>query len=167
MSNELGKEVSINNGVATELTVRHTGAVLELGLANPMIFTTLDRSTDEGKDRYIAAMGTADLRIQDLVNKTFQVTDLVAHHAELSDQTTGEVINKVRLVMFLADGKTLSCCSEGIYRSLKVITGEYGLPSKASPFSLEIIPITTRNGRQTYNLRKVATPATTPVKGGK
>lgn len=168
MSNEVVGHV-IDEGTGVALAVASKSSAMDLMRPDSTLFTTIDRNTDDGKRNIVRGLGTADKQIQDLLNIDFQVNDILAHDVDLVEPTTGEVTPSVRMVFFLADGTTMSCCSKGIYRSLKIIIANYGMPSPTAPYHLRIKTITTRQGRTTYNLLTLPAPtaAETPKKGGK
>jgi len=148
-----------------DLSIKSRDSAQDLLKPDSTLLTTVDRSTLEGKSKIVRGLGTADKQIQDLLNMDFQVNDILCHDVSLVEPTTGEVTESVRMVFFLGDDSTMSCCSKGIYRSLKIIIANYGLPSPASPYYLKIKTITTRQGRTTYNL--ITLPAPTAPEAGK
>ena len=152
-----------------DLSIKSRDSAQDLLKPDSTLLTTVDRSTMEGKSKIVRGLGTADKQIQDLLNTEFVVTDILCHDVSLVEPTTGEVTESVRMVFFLADDSTMSCCSKGIYRSLKIIIANYGLPSPTSPYYLKIKVITTRQGRTTYNLITLPAPTAPEVakKAGK
>ena len=152
-----------------DLSIKSRDSAQDLLKPDSTLLTTVDRSTLEGKSKIVRGLGTADKQIQDLLNMDFQVNDILCHDVSLVEPTTGEVTESVRMVFFLGDDTTMSCCSKGIYRSLKIIIANYGLPSPTSPYFLKIKTITTRQGRTTYNLITLPAPTAPEVarKAGK
>lgn len=152
-----------------DLSIKSKDSAQDLLKPDSSLLTTVDRSTMEGKSKIVRGLGTADKQIQDLLNMDFIVNDILCHDVSLVEPTTGEVTESVRMVFFLGDDTTMSCCSKGIYRSLKIIIANYGLPSLTSPYYLRIKVITTRQGRTTYNLVTLPAPTVAEVakKGGK
>jgi len=152
-----------------DLSIKSRDSAQDLLKPDSTLLTTVDRSTLEGKSKIVRGLGTADKQIQDLLNMDFQVNDILCHDVSLVEPTTGEVTESVRMVFFLGDDTTMSCCSKGIYRSLKIIIANYGLPSPSSPYYLKIKTITTRQGRTTYNLITLPAPTAPEVtrKAGK
>jgi len=152
-----------------DLSIKSRDSAQDLLKPDSTLLTTVDRSTMDGKSKIVRGLGTADKQIQDLLNMDFQVNDILCHDVSLVEPTTGEVTESVRMVFFLGDDTTMSCCSKGIYRSLKIIIANYGLPSPTSPYYLKIKTITTRQGRTTYNLITLPAPTAPEVtrKAGK
>lgn len=169
MSNDLIISGVKDSETGLDLTIKSRDSAQDLLKPDSTLLTTVDRSTLEGKSKIVRGLGTADKQIQDLLNMDFQVNDILCHDVSLVEPTTGEVTESVRMVFFLGDDTTMSCCSKGIYRSLKIIIANYGLPSPASPYYLKIKTITTRQGRTTYNLITLPAPTAPEVarKAGK
>jgi len=169
MSSELIVSGVKDSETGLDLTIKSRDSAQDLLKPDSTLLTTVDRSTLEGKSKIVRGLGTADKQIQDLLNMDFQVNDILCHDVSLVEPTTGEVTESVRMVFFLGDDTTMSCCSKGIYRSLKIIIANYGLPSPSSPYYLKIKTITTRQGRTTYNLITLPAPTAPEVtrKAGK
>ena len=169
MSNDLIISGVKDSETGLDLTIKSRDSAQDLLKPDSTLLTTVDRSTLEGKSKIVRGLGTADKQIQDLLNTEFVVNDILCHDVSLVEPTTGEVTESVRMVFFLGDDTTMSCCSKGIYRSLKIIIANYGLPSPTSPYYLKIKTITTRQGRITYNLITLPAPTAPEVakKGGK
>jgi hypothetical protein len=169
MSSELIVSGVKDSETGLDLTIKSRDSAQDLLKPDSTLLTTVDRSTMDGKSKIVRGLGTADKQIQDLLNMDFQVNDILCHDVSLVEPTTGEVTESVRMVFFLGDDTTMSCCSKGIYRSLKIIIANYGLPSPTSPYYLKIKTITTRQGRTTYNLITLPAPTAPEVarKAGK
>ena len=163
MSSELIVSGVKDSETGLDLTIKSRDSAQDLLKPDSTLLTTVDRSTMDGKSKIVRGLGTADKQIQDLLNMDFQVNDILCHDVSLVEPTTGEVTESVRMVFFLGDDSTMSCCSKGIYRSLKIIIANYGLPSPASPYYLKIKTITTRQGRTTYNLITLPAPTAPEV----
>lgn len=116
------------------------------------IYTSLDVSTDEGKDHFMACMGDCDLSSNDVLNLPFEVEHLLSHDVYMEDKD-GEVERATRTVLILANGQTLGFVSKGVKTSLAYFIGLYGAPpwKPARKFILKSKPL--GDGKHIYTLK--------------
>ena len=111
-----------------------------------MIFCTFDASTAEGKARLYAAISDSE-QLEDNLNKTIQLVDIVGVPASVTDDATGEIREVLRLVLIGKDGKRYSAISDGLYSSLQNIMAIYGPPGLwDAPLAIKVVSGKSRRG---------------------
>ena len=91
----------------------------------PMV-ASWDLTTEQGRARVTVALDAPDLQTRNAVGRTLEVVHGLVHVIGLPDQETGEVRPKVRAVLFLADGQTLSTTSAPCLKMLGWLFRSWG-----------------------------------------
>jgi hypothetical protein len=129
------------------------------------IATNIDVKTEEGRILAGKCGGTADLKTRSVVKQVIVVTGFYAHIAELTNRLTGEVSRKIRVVLILDDGRTVSTmsgpCTNSLSKMIRmrekgfakwpihIETQEYPLEGGKSYCDMrEVLPVATRNGKK-------------------
>lgn len=81
---------------------------------------------------------TADKPIGEYVGQTIQVVHFMAHEVQLPDMATGELVDKVRIVMKLADGTTTDCFSPSFMKGFRWLAVQLGDGPWDPPLQLKI-----------------------------
>lgn len=155
--------------VSTAVTVRgdHGG----VAIFNPdaiSFYTSIDRSTNEGKAKVLKALGNSDYNLKKVADKMIiQVTDMVAHRVELVSEETGLTEEADRIILIMEDGQTLSGCSKGFKSSVTNLMAVYGKPPFAPSLPIVVNSVETRKGRGTFNLSIAGDDCTLPRIGSK
>jgi hypothetical protein len=127
---------------------------------SPVAFTNLDQSGPAGRAMVTRAMATADLKTRSAVGHTIKVIGYVAHVATLTDKVTGECTTKMRVVLFLEDGKTLSSMSSAVVRTVRYLATVCANHLWEPPIELEVREHALDGGKSYCDMREVApTPA--------
>jgi hypothetical protein len=130
--------------------------------------TNLDQSGPAGRVMVSRALATADLRTRSVVGQTIKVIGYVAHVAQLTDKITGEISNKMRVVLFLDDGRTLSTMSAGCVRLVQYLGVTLGRQKWDPPILIETREFPLPEGKSYCDMREVMpTSETPPAKKGK
>lgn len=121
------------------------------------LYTSLDRDTKEGRILIGKALGQADLKAAQFMDKPFPVADVLIHIIYLpiedaNGELTGQVDAQPRTVLIGPNGETAQFVSQGIARSLQNIMGLWGMPPWNPPLTVKLRQIETKRGR-TYNLQ--------------
>lgn len=132
----------------------------------PLAASNLDQVGPAGRAMVTQAMATADLRTRSGVGHVIDLIGYVAHVAELTNKETGECTRKLRVVLFLADGKTLSTMSAGCIRAIRYIAKQMGDGKWDPPVRVEIREHPLEGGKSYCDLRELE-PEKTKEKGGK
>lgn len=96
------------------------------------------------------AVMNADKRVENAINMTLEVINVVAHPVTLVDENTGEVITALRTVLVTKDGTGYEAVSQGITNALSRIFSIVGMPDggawEQEPVKMKIKQVATRNG---------------------
>lgn len=114
-------------------------------------YCSLPCETEEDKVKIYNVSQSSGHRLRECINMEIEMKDLFIELVELSkkDDTgndTGETTIAPRIVIIDVNGDTYSCCSSGIYLSLKRICGLYGMPNKWE-HPITIIPVLISSGK--------------------
>lgn len=92
---------------------------------------------------------------EECVRVPFSVKYYYAHAVELTDQRTGEVQSKVRLVFVNPEGETTSFASDGVLDSLDMIRRFLGDGPYDPPLKIKAVKVATRRGNTVTKLELV------------
>jgi hypothetical protein len=144
------------------------GGVAIFNPENIAFYTSIDRSTSEGKAKVFKALGNSDYSLKNVVEKKVMlITDIVAHNVELVNETTGLPEAADRIIMVMEDGQTVSGCSKGFKSSITNMLAVYGKPPFSPALPIVVMSVQTRKGRETFNLMVATDDCTLPRIGGK
>lgn len=122
------------------------------GMANGAIHTTVDMSTEEGKDLVYTALQDAE-KIEDHLNEPIALRDVVTQNMQMVNEQTGEMQDTVRVILIAADGTAYTAISNVIMNSLNTLFSIYGTPDKwDSPKNVVVTERKSRAGRRFFNL---------------
>lgn len=97
-----------------------------MGVAN--LTTSLDLTTQEGRERLAAALSTENPLLDGVVNTTIPLTDIVMRDMESVNDKTGQVETYKGVVLVCADGRCYFTGANGIRRSLFLLSLSRGKP---------------------------------------
>jgi NACalpha-BTF3-like transcription factor len=144
------------------------GGVAIFNPENIAFYTSIDRSTLEGKAKVFKALGNSDYSLKNVAEKKVMlITDIVAHNVELVNEQTGLAETADRIIMVMEDGQTVSGCSKGFKSSITNMLAVYGKPPFSPALPLVVMCVQTRKGRETFNLMVATDDCTLPRIGGK
>lgn len=142
-----------------------------VGIFNPdsiAFYTSIDRSTLDGKAKVFKALGNSDFSLKNVVEKKVMlVTDIVAHNVELTNEQTGLTETADRIILVMEDGQTVSGCSKGFKSSVTNMLAVYGKPPFSPALPIVVMGVQTRKGRETFNLMVATDDCSLPRIGGK
>lgn len=117
------------------------------------IYCSKKAETDEEKKELFNALESCDALLNDCVGQEIEIQDIYVEEKQVVDETTGELKNKYRSILFDVTGQTYATGSYGIYNVLKKIVGIYGLPdSWEKPLKVKVTKRPIRNGKQSLTL---------------
>lgn len=135
MENQESKELSLFSGVKQN------------------IYCSKKAETDEEKKELFNALESCDALLNDCVGQEIEIQDIYVEEKQVVDETTGELKNKYRSILFDVTGQTYATGSYGIYNVLKKIVGIYGLPdSWEKPLKVKVTKRPIGNGKQSLTL---------------
>ena len=109
-----------------------------------------DDGKRESKKAIYNAIQNATDRIENNINKTIEIVNVIAHPVELFDEETGEVFEAIRTVLVTKDGKSYEAVSGGIANAISRIMSIMGSPDggewEKDPIKATIVQKPTRNG---------------------
>lgn len=139
--------VSQKGNISTDLTVMSN---------NVKKFTTLDLSNEEDKKSLYNATQECDIRLNDIVGTTIEVSNIYIEERERQeiDDETGEVKNvpKFRTILFGTNGQTYVASAYGVYNSIMQIMDIFGLPTEEAPYTLIVKKRPLGDGKETLIL---------------
>lgn len=103
-------------------------------------------------------MSTADLKTRSLVGQVVAVVGFFAHVAELTDAVTGEVQRKIRCVLVLDDGRTVSTMSKACVRQIAMFHRMRGGKPWDPPIYIETREFQLEAGKSYCDMREVPKP---------
>lgn len=119
----------------------------------PDMISTVDLSDEEGQDIALVAMTSAE-RLEDNLNKEFNLKHVVVERSEAMDQETGELQETARIILVKDDGTAFSTGSASVARSVSAIIGLRGAPATwATPSRVIVEEVKTRSNRKAFALR--------------
>lgn len=123
------------------------------------LITSIDESTQEGRDRVMIAMMSGGENAMGWVNREFGIEDVTIHPIRFVGES-GEEVQTVRVLLHLEGGEIIDFRSDGILKSLGLIYRFKGKPPyrPAHRFILERLPVGD-GSRSMYSLKPVASPA--------
>lgn len=117
------------------------------------IYCSKKAETDEEKKELFNALESCDALLNDCVGQEIEIEDIYVEEKQVVDETTGELKNKYRTILFDVTGQTYATGSYGIYNVLKKIVGIYGLPdSWEKPLKVKVTKRPIGNGKQSLTL---------------
>lgn len=117
------------------------------------IYCSKKAETDEEKKELFNALESCDALLNDCVGQEIEIQDIYVEEKQVIDETSGEIKNKYRSILFDVTGQTYATGSYGIYNVLKKIVGIYGLPdSWDKPLKVKVAKRPIGNGKQSLTL---------------
>lgn len=117
--------------------------------------TNIPIDNPKGRAMTTRCLAQADLKIRSAVGQILAVVYYFAHVAEVTDTETGEVTKKVRVVMVLEDGRTVSTMSNACIRTLAVLSQHTKGQIWDPPILLEVREWPLEGGRSYCDMREV------------
>jgi hypothetical protein len=118
----------------------------------PAMICNWDIGTYEGFAREIQAQGEPDIRITDLRGEVIEWDAWCIMPATYTDDSTGEPIAGLRVVLFTTDGRTLATSSPVVARALDSVCRRYGTGPIVPPLRWGFESVDTRHGRRTFRI---------------
>lgn len=119
------------------------------------VATNITPDTPRGRGLMTRCLATADLKTRNAVGQHVEATHFFAHIAEVMNKQTGEVSQRVRVVLVLKDGRTLSTMSGGCVKALGLIASATHYAEWNPPIMLEFREFPTEDGKSYCDVREV------------
>lgn len=119
----------------------------------PMIFGSIDMTTDDGRKQYLNTVSDPDFRAEEMNGEKFAMVHWLVSRAHFDGKDGEEERDGLRIVFIDDQGRTLSTTSEAVGRWLDSVHTVFGRGPYDPPISMSLIPATSRAGRRTYKVR--------------
>lgn len=114
--------------------------------------TSMPMETVEQKKKVLRLVQQSGENIGKYIGKKITIHDVIAHPAEFVNKETGEVTYGARIIMVCAGGKTVTCASGGVARSLGMLVDTFGPLPWVKGLTVEVEQIATAANRRTFQL---------------
>lgn len=91
--------------------------------------------------------------LDDMVGKTITISDVILQPTEVTDNATGELENRTRIVLITPEGDAYGCMSTGVETSIKNLFGIVGTPPWEPAITMEVVKKQGRNGYKFTSLQ--------------
>ena len=91
--------------------------------------------------------------LDDMVGKTIAISDVILQPTEVTDNATGELENRTRIVLITPEGDAYGCMSTGVETSIKNLFGIVGTPPWEPAITMEVVKKQGRNGYKFTSLQ--------------
>ena len=136
-----------------------------VGANHAQLVTSVDETTQEGRDFLMAAMMQPGDNPAAWINKEVALQNVTIHPIQFVSDETGELVRTTRVLLHTEDGHTLDFRSDGILKSLYLIFRFQGRPPYKNPKRFILERLDVGQNRSMYALRPVAAAkADKPVK---
>ena len=122
---------------------------------NPDVRSNIALDTKEGATMMMRCLSTADMRVRNAVGQIVECVGYVAHMVEITDTETGEVADKTRVVLLLADGRTLSMMSRACVRAMRMLSRIMPAGRWEPPVRMEFKEYPLEGGKSYVDMRVV------------
>ena len=116
------------------------------------VATNARESGREGLRLAMKAASQPTVPVEGAMQVPFPVRWYYCHSVPLVNQVTGEVDDRVRIVLISPDGETCSCCSTGVLDSLDLIRRYAGDGPYDPPLPVRFVESRTRQNRKILRL---------------
>lgn len=116
------------------------------------LFSSIQGTDRATKIKVYNAISNAEHAISDMLKEEIIVQDLVAHPIKLVDETTGELLEAMRVVLLSPDGVGYHSVSSGVVDSIQRIIGIVGPAPWNEPLTIVPTEVKTRRGFKTITL---------------
>lgn len=131
-----------------ELTVQNENL-----MNNEKTYCSVNLANIEEKKNLFNKLQRADALLNDCVGTEIKLKDIyVSKYTKLNEET-GELEDKVRIILFDESGMTYATGSFGIYNILSEIMGIFGTPNTWSePLNVKVVKVPIKNNKQILSL---------------
>ena len=154
-------EETYTSDVPMKRTEEAEGGIAMWDEAAPLVRTNYDEGSKEGRIKISQGMFAADMKIRNAAKTVHKIVGYVAHAVNLATGVPGEILPRVRLVMFRDDGKTISTMSIPCVRSFAYIAAHAKPEDWQNGIEIDVQEFPLEGGKSYCNLREVDTNAKT------
>lgn len=141
-----------------EMTLENGQTIIgKLTNAQNFSYSSLDENalTEDEKIDYFNLIDSKGIALSDMINKTFEVSNIYVEAVDTEDMNTGKSVTIPRIILVAPDFKTTyTCASHGILSSLQRVFARYGEPQNwKEPKKFTVGQEKTRKGYNVLTLR--------------
>ena len=111
--------------------------------------------TEKEKKELFNALESCDALLNDCVGQEINIKDIYVEEKQVVDETTGELKNKYRTILFDENGQTYATGSYGIYNVIKKLISIYGYPTWNPSIKVKVSKKPIGNGKSRLTLTLV------------
>lgn len=117
------------------------------------MYCSIHADTQEDRlDIYEAVSNSESL--DDMVGKVVEVENVIIQPVEMTDNATGEVTLRNRIVLITPDGEAYGCTSTGVETSMRNLFAIVGCPPWTPAIAFEVVKKQGRNGYKFTTLQR-------------
>ncbi|MGE7114927.1 hypothetical protein [Lysinibacillus sp. NPDC047702] len=153
------KEIEKTPNVENEVTVVNTADVVTNLSASifentsSALFSTINATDRKSKIKLYNAISDSKNSLDDHKGEVLEITDFVAHPITLQDESTGQDVEAMRIVLIDKNGEGYHAVSAGVVSSMQRIIGIVGQgPWTDEPLEVVAVEKKTRRGYKTLTL---------------
>lgn len=150
----MGSKHEESNGALVPIDAEFSSRELEIDLTKEAghLWTTLDRSQDDERALLLHMVTTEAISLDDHVGKPFKAKHLSTMKVEVNDMETGEVMERIMLLIMDDEHKVYSTLSGPAVKSLRTIISATSRPPWPDGMELVARKVKTRSGRTCLKL---------------
>jgi hypothetical protein len=117
------------------------------------MYCSIHAETQEDRlDIYEAVSNS--LSLDDMVGKVVEVENVIIQPVEMTDNVTGEIMQRNRIVLITPKGDAYGCTSTGVETSMKNLFSIVGCPPWNPAIKFEVVKKQGRNGYKFTSLQR-------------
>lgn len=117
------------------------------------VYCSKSIETCEEKKELFNALENSDCLLIDCIGTEIAIKDIYVEQNKVLDESTGELKDKFRTILFDENGQTYATGSYGIYNIIKKIIRIYGLPTEwEKSLKVKVSKRNIGNGKQSLTL---------------
>ena len=118
---------------------------------NGRILSSFDVATPEGKIGLFNAVQGDSVKSGDVINTEVEIVHVVAYAVRFVDKD-GQIVDGIRTVLVLKDGRSVAFVSETLYRSVHWLAYSFGKPPWPAGLKVAIRQKETGSGNRIFQL---------------
>ena len=123
---------------------------------NEKTYCSIVCKNSEEKKKLFNALEKADVLLNDVVGTEFELANVYIHKYDKINEETGEVEQKVRIILFDSEGKSYACGSFGIFNILGRMFEVFGTPNTwEEPLKVRVIKKDIKDNKKMLSLEVI------------
>ena len=146
----------MNNEQSTQIITMEGRTDLIADLTSAEVsYCSFAATTPEERAALFTAMNNPTYRLEEKINMPIFIRDVYAETVDFINESTGECVKGVRIVLIDANGDSYGCCSMGVFSSIKKLMKVFGEPTWKEPIAVVpyTVPSRTRQNAKVLTLK--------------